>query len=224
MAKRVTGTFVGTGSTVYVGCGFMPDWVRVIALGHTALPQVQWASSFTAPSAIEGYLDADGATAHAPLAVGEGIAPFCGGNAITADNQSAMLVPDWRDYRAVSAEGGDAVNEPIRRWTLDTLADRTGHFNADVVGDHIGPGSRVIINGVEYIITDLTPGEGSGDDEVTLNAAAPSGEVQAISNRVSFVAGPIGLCMPAGFRLAVPEGSPINNEDEVQWFEAGTND
>jgi len=230
MGKLVSGLFNGTGAAVYICCGFVPDFVKDLAVGDTAGANLEWSKNMRLAAEIEGVLDTNGATALAPEAITAGISAYYGGDLLTSTNQTTTangegvyLWRDSNDYRST-----DVVGDPISKFTMDTVANRTGHFNNNVVGTYIGAGSKIIIGGREYIITALTAGQGSGADEVTLSSAlasAPSvmsGIVGYISNKFDYAPIPVGKVTPAGFKLSMT--TVVNVNDELQMFVAGTYD
>jgi len=239
MGKLVSGLFNGTGAANYVCIGFVPDFVKVIAVGDTAGANLEWNRNMRLAAEIEGILDTNGATALAPEVITAGISPYYGGDLMTSTNQTSLangegvyLWRDSRDYRASSSAlvgAGDAVGgDPIAKFTMDTVANRTGHFNADVVGTYIGAGSKIVIGGREFIITVLTAGNGISADEVTISAplssapAVQAGVIGYISNKFDYAPVPIGKLTPAGFKLSMT--TVVNVNDELQMFVAGTYD
>lgn len=239
MGKLVSGTFNGTGAAVYIGLGFVPDFVRVASITSSVFANIEWNVNMRVAAALEGVLDTNGNTNLAELAYGAGVAPYHGGDLMTSTNQTSVangegvyLWWDRKDYRNSSTalvNPGDAVGaDPIAKFTMDTVANRTGHFNADVVGTYVGIGSRIIIGGCEFTIAALTAGQGISADEVTLSqplGSAPSvmaGVVGFISNKYSLIPTPIGKVSTAGFKLS--SITNVNVDNEVQMFVAGTFD
>jgi hypothetical protein len=234
----VSGVFNGTGAAAYICLGFVPDYVKVQALAtHGA--SIEWNKNSRVAAYIEGFYDTDGATQLVDKAVGAGIAPYFGGDLMTASNQTSTsngegvyLRWDRKDYRnAFDAlvNPGDAVSgDAIAKFVMDTPSNRTGHFNTNVVGTYIGAGSKIIIGGHEYVITVLTAGQGISANDVTLSstlASAPSvmsGLVGEVSNKFDLIPIPIGKVSTAGFVLNMTSG--INANNVLQTFVAGTYD
>jgi hypothetical protein len=142
----------------------------------------------------------------------EGIYAYYGGDIATSTLQSATangeapcLVWDHKDYRygqnSTGAHGaGDADSDDIISWTLGHSTNMTGNFNEDVKASatFIGAGSPIIIDGIKYYMTVTLSGTGEAANEVTLNRAAPSGDVTFIGNRYSLKPITVGEVMPAG--------------------------
>lgn len=231
--RIVGGRFNGTGADLYVCVGFVPDFVKVWNVESATPCSIEWDKNMTDILTIEGvYVDnAGGATQD--MAFGEGIAPYFGGETLTTTlagvttyGEGVYLKWDDYDYRYYNGNKplGDAVAEDIISWTLDTLANRTGHFNEDVTGTYIGEGSKIIIDSPglgprEYTILALTAGQGEAADEVTLNYAAPSGPVRYISGMYSMKPMIAGEVTPAGFLLSM---ATVNANGNICAFTAGT--
>lgn len=238
MGKVVSGVFNGTGAAVYVCLGFVPDYVRVASVTSSVFANIEWNINMRLAAAVEGVLDTNGNTNLAEQVYGAGIAPYYGGDLMTTTNQTSVangegvyLWWDKKDYRAMSnanVNPGDMEDAYLTTFTMDTPANRTGHFNTDVVGTYCGIGSKIIIGGTAYRILALTAGQGISADEVTLSAplsSAPltmAGQVGYISNKYDMIPIPIGKVSTAGF--VVNMATPVNVNDEVQMFVAGTFD
>ena|GEM_PF-798096 len=238
--KCVSGTFNGTGAAVYIACGFVPDEVIVMAPGDAGAvaPHIYWDKNMRDASAIEGVLIPGAGDTQDDLAAGAGIQPYEGGVLLTAALQTSVaygegvyLVRDDRDYRygpdlAPMNQSGDAVAVNIDTWTLDTSANRTGHFNEDVTGDYIGAGSRVLISRggearpKEYwaTIEALTATQGEAADEVTLSRAIGSGTIRFIGGMYDYKPQAVGEQTLAGFLLS--STTVVNVNDELQSFKA----
>jgi len=232
--RKVAGTFNGTGAAVRICCGFEPDWVRVIALEDADCAQIVWSNQFRAAEMSHGLLQytAGGLLGDPRTASDGGILPYIGGCMLDSTNQTDLtygggvfLGWDNKDYRQDSTYGyTDAV---IDTWTLDTSANRTGHFNDDVIASvsRIGEGSRIIIKNAitnrrqTAVIESLTAGQGEAANEVTLSEAIGSGTVEYISGMYSMAPIARGKPAPAGFIVEMT--SVINVNDEIQYFEAG---
>ena len=230
--KTVGGKFNGTGAAVYVCCGFVPDWVRIwVPDAADTGARAFWTKHSGAHNAVEGCVyDHDG-TSFAEYAAAAGISEYYGGVTLTATQagtttygEGVYLTWDNHDYRRFTNAAlgivGDAVAEDINKWTLDTAATPTGHFNEDVNGTYVGIASRICIDGRWYTITVLTATQGEGTDEVELNYAAKSGVVQHIEGKYSMKPMVAGQITPAGFLISAT--AVINVNDEIQVFEAGT--
>lgn len=227
--RMVSGVFNGTGAAVYICCGFIPDFVRVLALGDDKAGNLFWRKGFRLAKINEGVLDTNGNTDFTLKTFGAGIAPYYGGDILTEDNQTSVtygegvfLGPDDFDYKnSQTAKGnaGDGVATDITTWTLDTSGNRTGHFDEDVVGTYIANGSPIVIDGKDYLIEAVTAAQGEAADEVTLNYAVPSGDVHYIGGKYGYKPIPIGEITSKGFLLSMTTVVNVNNE--LQYFEAG---
>ena len=227
MGKRVQYSFNGIGQGVYLCFGFLPDGVDITAPEDADMARLRWRRTFSAAEANNGYQLNTYAGAGASLTAGAGIRLYYGGDEMTSTVQTSTtygegiyLRPDLKtDYR-LGAD--DAVSENITTWTLDTSANRTGHFNEDVTGTYIGEGSRIWIDNKWYFIEALTAGQGEAADEVTLSHAAPSGTIQRISGMYDMIPIPLGEFTPEGIYLA--EYTYVNVNNEINTIEAWMDD
>jgi len=244
--KCVRGTFNGTGAALYIGCGFIPTRVEVRAVGDAGglNPRVKWSSNDRVAAQAEGVLDTDMATQAVQLAAGEGISAYAGGDILTAALQTdttygggIYLVRDEKDYRygtnampGPNGGSGDAVATTIDTWTLDTSANRTGHFNEDVTGTYIGAGSKITIETgygklkihEDLFIEALTATQGEAADEVTLNRAVGAGRVRKITGMYDFAPQAVGQIILPGFKISAT--THINVDGEMQEFVAYLDD
>ena len=234
--QRVTGRFNGTGAAVYICCGFIPDRVRLFNVkdAGTVQPRIIWERGMS-DNCIEGMLLAT--TGEDELGVGQGVQPYEGDEVLTAAMQTSTTFGegvylaqgddrDWRVSRNATPTAGEGDSDTIDTWTLDTSANRTGHFNEDVWASatRIGVGSEVVIaspsEAKRYIaqITALTAGQGETADEVTLSRAIASGLVLRIGPKWSFEPLAVGAVTPQGFKLNTT--TVVNVNDEVHYFVA----
>lgn len=230
--KRIGGTFNGTGATVYLCIGFIPDWVRLWNCEGTQRILLEWNIGMMRAAEIAGgiQLTAADQTA-AACTTAAGIRPYYGGTPLTSTDAGTVTyaegvylkkdpITDYRQYSANNPAGyGDAVAVDINTWTLDTSANRTGHFNEDVNGTYIGEGSLIWIDGKVYAIEAVTAGQGEATDEVTLSVAAPSGVVERISGMYDFKPMIEGETPSHGFALF---NTTVNVNNAICCFEAGT--
>lgn len=196
---KLSGTFNGTGATLYLCLGFIPDKVHLQNLETSNDYEIIWERSMMRSSElVEGMQTHTGTTYRqiTALTKGAGILPYYGGTVLdtttagtTTYAEGVYLKPDNKDYRYVTADSphglGDAVSSTINKWTLGSSTNYTGNFNADVTGTYIGEGSEITIDGKVYTIVALTAGQGISANEVTLSHAVASGEVQKISGMYS---------------------------------------
>lgn len=230
MNKSICGSFNGTGAAVYLCLGFIPDFIQINSVEDADAARLEWNRGFRSSEQIGGIV-VHTASGLVPVlkTAGAGVEDYEGGDLMTSSNQTSTtngegvyLEKDETDYKAIDIADGSAT---IDTWTLDTAGNRTGHFNNDVTGTYIGEGSRILIgtgtgeNAKWYTITALTAGQGISADEVTLDRAAPSGAVLAITNMYDFRPVPLGAITKAGFKLNVT--SVLNVNDELQSLLAG---
>jgi hypothetical protein len=139
-----------------------------------------------------------------------GISLYAGGDKMTAAS-TVYVVPNRADQRGVDVAAGSKVTQ----FTLDTAANKTGHFNCDVVGATMGIGSKITFDGdpVEYTILALTAGQGISADEVTLDASPGSGTktVTRITSRWDFTGAATGTVIPKG--ITIGASATVNNTD-----------
>jgi len=226
----VSYSFNGTGAAIYLCIGFVPDWVRIIAVEDADMARAEWMKTFSAAEANNGFVLNTYAGAGSSYTAGLGVRPYWGGDEMTSTVQTSTtygegvyLRPDLKtDYRLGAARNGDAVSDDITTWTLDTTANRTGHFNEDVTGTYIGEGSRIWIDGKWYFIEAVTASQGEASDEVTLSYAAPSGTIQRISGMYDMLPIPLGEFSPPGIYLAAT--TLVNVNDEINVLVAGAFD
>lgn len=226
MANIVGGRFHGTGADVHICCGFVPDFVWLINVEDIG-EQIIWNKYMTLAAAVEGYGMND-VTSVADLAATEGVIPYEGGDTLTSSQagtttygEGVYLKHDPTDYRygtnkAPGGGSGDAASDTIDTWTLDTPGSRSGHFNEDVTGTYIGPGSEICIDGLWYVITSLTATQGESDDEVVLNVQVSSGSIQCIKGMYGYIPMTAGETTPAGFMVG--ENTNCNANGEIVTF------
>jgi len=231
--RRIGGVFNGTGATVYLCIGFVPDFVRIWNLEGTARIMLDWnINMMRSTEAVEGFQLTAAAQTAAALTIGTGLLPYYGGDTLTPTmagtvtyGEGVYLKPDKVDYRYYSGNSphglGDAVAVDIVSWTLDTAVAYTGHFNEDVNGTYIGEGSTICIDGRMYSIVALTASQGESSNEVTLSHPVVSGEVQYISGKFDFKPMIAGEVTKEGFKIA---NTTVNVNDELIAFEAGCYD
>lgn len=157
-----------------------------------------------AATALTGGLDGQLVTL---LTAGNGVASYSGG-ARVATEAASVLMP----LSNFDKNNGDLAGDLRTRgtgladgWTLGSAGNRTGSFNAGVATALVGPGSPVIIGGKTYNIVALT-NDGDAANEVTLNAAAPSGKVEFIGYKNDWAGALPGTVLSDGITLAVVSG------------------
>ena len=234
---KVSYTFNGTGASLYLCLGFIPDYVRIISGEDADIAQIEW---FRNPGCAEiarglHFVGSSGATQQDARTVADtGIVVYDGGDELTAalqtstaNGEGVYLGVDGKDYRRSTLDTnnpGDVTGGDIVAWTLDTSANKTGNFGFDVVGTYIGEGSRIRVRSnlhggsfpeYEAMITALTAGQGLSADEVTLDRAIPSGKVLRISNKWDMKPIAIGEVTPAGILLEMTSVVNVNDESHI---------
>jgi len=231
--RRIGGVFNGTGADLYLGIGFVPDWVTIWNLEGTQVIRLDWnIGMMRSAEIVEGIQFTGADVAAAALTKGTGLLPYFGGDMLTATQagivtygEGVYLKWDNVDYRHYSGNSphclGDAVAVDIDSWILDTAANNTGHFNEDVAGTYVGEGSKIIIDGKVYTIVALTATEGEAADEVTLSHSVKSGDVQFIGGMYSMKPMIEGEVTSEGFLIS---NTTVNVNDATCSFEAGKYD
>lgn len=236
--KIVQGYFNGTGAVAYLCLGNIPHIIRMWDMEAATPTTLEWAKCMQSTPGnltVEGiYLDAAGGAVQ-DMAFGEGVSPYYGGETLTSAMQTSTtygegvyLSVDDRDYRYVNNAAlgvlGDAATETIKTWTLDTAATPTGHFNGDVTGTYIGPGSIIRVKSktspfrlYEACITALTAGQGLSANEVTLSWAIPSGDVVHIGGMYQWAPMAVGSITEAGLKI---NNTTLNTNNHTVGFVA----
>jgi hypothetical protein len=233
---KVQHTFNGTGATLYLCLGFIPDWVRIISAEDGDVAEIEWFRDGAAAEIARGLYTVTGTTYRQIDArtVGDtGIYVYDGGDLLTTSNQTSVtyaegvyLAPDKRNFQLISTDSlnpGDGSGGNITKWTLGSSANKTGNFDADVVGTYVGEGSRITIRGDRYaafpeyeaMITALTAGQGIAANEVTLDRAIPSGEVTRLTGMYTMAPLARGLTTLPGIVLEMTTGINVNDEKHI---------
>lgn len=215
---KFAGLFVGSGASRKICLGFVPDRVLIRNISAADLGVIHWsrlmAANTTCPAGVK-VLESTGMAATALTGVA-GVSAYYGGEDVTAAS-AAVIIP-VHEIPTLSGDLREAGTlGPVDQWTLDTSANRTGHFNAGVNTSYIGKGSRVLIGDQWYTIQSLT-NDGDAADEVTLDRAALSGEVKKILHAYDLYNAPVGTRTKAGITLA--ETADVNVSGELCYIEA----
>lgn len=213
--KVIHGTYKGLGSTVKLGLGFKPDFVRIRRVGDSAMLTLEWergmARSATGAGGIYRAAVGD-APGFALLAANAGVRPYFGGDVVTSASLATQI-----GKNAVEEYRGDLKGD-ITQWTLDNSGNRTGHFDAALDTNLCGVGSIVQIDGVMATILALS-NSGASANEVTLDRAVSTGKVQHISYQYDFAPAPVKTRMPAGMEIL--DTSYVNVQNEIYAITAG---
>ena len=234
--KIVSGTFNGTGAAVYLCLGFIPDEFTLWAVDDqdaNVISTLYWNKQFRALVSSSGIL-IPGGTTWEDLEGVTGVVPYSGADILTATSAGTVtygngvyLKKDPKgNYQADTDYG---VVGAIDTWTLDTSANRTGHFNEDLLDTsatgRIGEGSRVLIEvgNRQYWATILAGGNtagvaGGASDEVTLSRVIPSGTVRYIGPMFDYLPMITGEVTLEG--VYVGRYTNVNVNDELQAFKA----
>lgn len=216
---KIGGTFNGTGATAYIGIGFIPDFVRLWNLEATNALIVEWNRNFVRSvehSAGHLFTDAPSSTSTeiSRLTIGTGVSIFRG-NVVAAAANTAYIVADNENHQLLA-----------KTWTLDTVANRTGHSDVELSTTYVGEGSRIIIREAltqepkECYITAMTS-NGEAADEITLSEAVKSGDILYIGNMYTHIAAAAGVRIPQGFTVT---NNTVNASGNIIAFEAGLYD
>jgi len=220
--RRVSGTLNGTGAALVVGIGFQPDYVKLWNLETTNPVCVEWNRNMRSAEQLEGVGAVSDGTQNlfARYAFGAGIAPYRGKTIAATANTTYLVSTKGSDKKNADFKGA------ISTWSLDTLANRTGHFDVGVDTDFAGEGSKVIAHVApvgeiyEVVMTALT-NDGDAADEVTLSEAVPDGaKVRFISPMYDYVAAAADVVIPEGFKINMT--TVLNVSGDMIQFEAGT--
>lgn len=221
---KVTGTFNGTGAALYVGIGFIPDWVRVRNMEDADVAELEWNRHMLRCAEMpRGRLNytAAGLLGDPRTVADGGIHIYRGGDVIASASTAYLKRVGDTDRRNSVTYGN------ITRWTLDTSANRTGHWDLEADTTYIGEGSLVIIKedvgqAVKQAAVQAMTSNGEATDEVTLSEAVKTGTVQFIGNMYDWAGCSAGDITQAGFLIDAT--SVINVSGEMCAFEAGTYD
>ena len=214
MSRVVKGTFNGTGAALYVGLGFIPSRLRLVNKEDGDLARLEFSYPPRSSEQEEGVLlvGSGAALQISALTHGNGVCAYHGGDKLAAASTAYLKKDPSTDKRSVNT-GYD----PINKWTLGSTTNRTGNWNAECSTNWVGEGSRICIDGKWYTVTALTS-NGEAANEVTLDRAAPSGEIQALLGMYDWIGGSAGDVIPAGFQVNAT--TVINVSGEMVEFEA----
>ena len=236
--KVVKLSFLGSGAARNIGLGFIPDFVKIRNVTDAALCELTWDRGLMGSVVAYEGLVATIASSHwdtTLLTKGLGIVPYLGGDRITAAAATNLLAVDQivgtmaNPYPPYAGDmRGKGTAGTVTGWTLDTPANRTGHFNVAVDTGSVGVGSRVRIGGLWYSIVAFT-GTGAAADNVTLNASAPTSPQGTVSPGVDYITfmydlyfAAVGMKMPAG--IVLNEVTLVNASGKLCVLEAGIYD
>jgi len=216
MLNQVSGTFNATGADLYLGLGFVPDWVEIMSLESTDEVIQHWDKDMRSIEMFGGYsVDDDGVIS--PVVLGAGIAAYEGGDFISAAS-TVYLGKVSEDQRAAGTGG------VISRWILDTPGSRTGHFDNPVNTTYVGEGSIVQIGkeaapGRNQAVILALSNDGDAANEVTLSKDLGSNEVLYIGRMYDYWGVPAKTTTKPGFFL--DSTAAVNVSGQMCRFKAG---
>jgi hypothetical protein len=217
--KKFAGLFVGSGASRKIGLGFVPDKVTIQNITAADVGRIEWSRLMASLAAVGGGLLVEESTglAAAKIAQASGVSVYYGGDVITSASAAALVAS-----HAIPAYAGDMRDKGtaglVDSWTLYNASNRTGYFNAAVNTDYVKAGSRIMIGDAWYTIQAIATDGDASDDLVTLDRAAPSGEIKKITFPYDLYNAPAGTVMPAGIVLA--ETAVVNENAELCYIEA----
>ena len=210
--------YKGTGAALTLGLGFVPERLRISAVGGNAVLEWDRNSILSGKGGIlTSATTSSGTTtvSHAVLAASAGVVPYFGGEKIDTASSAKQI-----DASALADYQGDQKRS-VTYWTLQTSANKTGKFDAGVNTTYVGIGSVVAFDCgsglVTARITALT-NDGDADNEVTLDRAVPNGRVVSIGYPVDYATCPAGFKMPDG--ITINDTSNINVSGSLYSIEA----
>jgi hypothetical protein len=201
-----------TGATLTLGLGYEPSYVRVFNM--TDVTELEWTPDLANIAAARyGFALAATGDKAAVNAAANGIDAYAGGDKMTAAS-TVYILRNQANQAGVDVAAGSKVTQ----FTMDTAANKTGHFNCDVVGATIGAGSRITFSGDPkvYRIIALTAGNGDTANEVTLDAnpCSNGGTVVYVSKiwpRWDYTGAASGEVIKKG--ITIGASATVNNTD-----------
>lgn len=225
--RLVSGTFNGTGAAITVGCGFVPDFVKLWNLEVATNPVfVEWNKNMRSAEQFEGLIITNHATVQlARYTYGTGIAPYAGGD-ITTGASTAYLLPTADVIGQTNlARKGQTITSTISTWTSDTAANRTGSVDVAFNETYAGVGSIIRVwEPITRTIYEATivafTSDGTAANDITTSTLIPSGEVMYIGPMYDYIgAASAGVVVPEGFKLNMT--TVLNVSGDMISFEAG---
>jgi len=210
----VQGRFKFTNAALTLCLGFKPDWIEIFNL--TDRTGLIWSPNMGLSAANEersGLAIAADGTRGATANAAAGVSIYAGGDKLAAASTQYLIGPYDQDVR-----GKQDSDAPITAWTLGNASNKTGNFDQEASTSYVGPGSRILIDGTLYEVVAMTS-NGEAANEVTLDAAAPSGAVQRIWSRYDYMGAPAGEVVPKG--ITIGASATVNDTDgDLGFFRA----
>ena len=219
--KMNAGAILGTGAIVHVAIGYIPDFVKLATVDGTVQGEMEWNKFMKGYGGIK-RLGAEASPSAAMVTSANGISKYLGESNPLSATSTSIYVPEVKDQRDTGA------GDPITTWTLDTSANKTGHFDNPLKATEliVGAGAEVWIrdelgNLHHATITSLTS-DGDAADNVTLDEAVPSGTVEKLLDGYRWRLAKSGELPGLGFTLAADAN--VNEDGKVIAFTVGTFD
>ena len=229
--RRVMGTFLGSGATVYLCTGAVPIYAKIINITNATNPNfIEWSRHMIGGYLAYGGILCTGSSGIYTKATTAGVYPYEGGDLLTSTNQTSVTAGhavylgwDEENYQDDYTYGSGTSGTPINTWTNDGTT--TGHFNVDGVssGCRIGVGSiiRIKENSTGLvkeasIITLTSTYTFSTATYVTLSRTIGSGTITYLSGQYTLMPIAVGKTTPAGLQ---DSEVTFNVHDEVQVFD-----
>lgn len=227
------GYFNGTGATCKLCLGAIP-WRFVIQNIQVATnPEtIEWDAAMLCENLCYAGIYIKGSDGVRTKLTTTGVVPYEGGDLMTTTNQTSVtygegvyLGWDLKNYQADYDYGSGTDGTPINAWTLDTSANRTGHWNVAKVasGNRVGAGSRIRIkensSGLvkESCVVAITS-DGEQTDEITLTRAIGTGTITFLGGMYQLKPIALGKVAPAGMTLG--SETTVNVNDDMITFKA----
>jgi hypothetical protein len=215
-------TFNGTGATVYLGLGFLPDWVKVFNHEITAPTWLEWNRGMRTLGPCGWLVEhvASGATI-TRCAGNAGIEPFYGRRLVTGDSATAYL-----RAHTIKDQRGQGTLGWIGNFIETVYANRTGYLDHGVPAT-VGVGSLLAVKekgtgGVLKTVSITTcTNDGDASGELTLSDSVHSGEVLFLGPMYDLIAGTVGDQIPQGVAIML---NAFNVSADYMSIEAGTYD
>lgn len=219
---KIMRTFNGTGATVYLGIGFLPDRVKVYNHEITAPTWLEWNRGMKTLGPCGWLVEhvSSGATI-TRCAAAAGIVPFYGRKLVTGDSATAYLRPHViRDFRGQGTLGW------IGRFTETVYANRTGLVNAGVPTTYVGVGSTIAIKEdstgvIKRVSITTCTNDGDASGELTLSDSVHTGDVLFLGPMYDLIAGAVGDNIPQGVSIVL---NAFNVSADYMAIEASTYD
>lgn len=213
-------TFNGTGATLSLGLGFLPDWVKVYNHEITAPTWLEWNRGMRTLGPCGWLVEhvSSGATI-TRCAGNAGIEPFYG-TRLAANSAAYLRAHTVKDFRGQGTLGW------IGNFTETVYANRTGYVNAGVPTAYVGVGSVIAIKErstgiIKTAVITTCANDGDASGELTLSDSVHSGEVYFLGPMYDLVGGLAGDQIPQGVTILL---NAFNVSADYMSIEAGTYD